>query len=179
MILIISNGEGQEIQLDKSKSVEFKCNDHLDRLWLHFSFENKSAIFDNYGDIVLHYTYQPCFETNNCAQKHLTTINSNTSILKLIINSAYSYQIEISSQQKTNNISNSKVCENTDFYQFIECGQYSLNIVSNASCTISFISNEMEFSIVKYVYLFFGLSLSLVVMAKLIKATFFRYQLIK
>lgn len=178
-MFVITYCYGIVIQMDPSKSLEFKCNDHLDRAWLHFKYENKSEIFENGDELLFHYSYQPCFESDTCVTDYLTKINSNTSTLKLIINSAYMYKIEVTTNQKFKNISNNRICENLDFYQFVECGQYDFNFFSNGSCTITLVSNEMEYSIVKYVYLFFGLSLSLVVMAKLIKATFFRYQLIK
>lgn len=178
-MFLIAYSYGTVIQMDPSKSVDFKCNDHLDRAWLHLKFENKSEIFENNNELILQHSYQPCFESDACVPIYLTAINFNTSTLKLIINSAYTYKMDISTHQKFKNISNNRICDNLDFYQFIECGQYNFNFLSNGSCTITLVSNEMEYSVVKYVYLFFGLSLSLVVMAKLIKATFFRYQLIK
>ncbi|RMZ99130.1 hypothetical protein BpHYR1_000536 [Brachionus plicatilis] len=171
LMSIITFTESEKILLDPSKSDDFICNDQLDRLWFRFTYENTSEIFEKSEDLILHYSYQPCSESNDCGPKHLATINSSTSILRLIINSAYSYKIEISTYQKFKNITNDKLCNNFEFYQFVECGQYGLNIASNGSCSLFLISNEMEFSIVKYVYLFFGLTLSLVVMAK--------YQIIK
>ncbi|CAF0779425.1 unnamed protein product [Brachionus calyciflorus] len=172
--------------MDKAKSEVFRCNDHLNRLWLDINYVNKSEIFfEDYNyNISFLYSIRPCQNSSEqCGFRQFSRLSSNSSTLKLIINSYYEYQFQLnlskSLKNVTDNIENDFLCINLNFVKFDQCNQYVLNVYPNMNCTLSKIKSGSEFPFVKYLYLSIGLLLAITVMANLIKISFFRYQLLK
>lgn len=185
--------ECKKMKLDKSKSTDFKCNDHLDRLYLDFNIDQNFLLKNQDLYFGLNYAYYPCQSSSidspstDCDLKNLTTLNyDNKKSLNIFLNSYYKYKLQINSVKLRNTTefsldlnSTRLVCNNLNYTKFEQCEYYVLNVYSLNNCSLTLVRHIPSYSFVKYIYLAIVLVVAIVVIAKFIKMSFFKYRSLK
>lgn len=183
------------MKLDNSKLERLNCNDHLDRLLLEINFLNQTNFYEEkHSRFALSYLHFPCknssdlenIELEDCNFKTLTKFNSSKqNSFKIILNSFYEYRFQLNKlndrnlNNETVHVDNEHLCDNLNFTKFHQCDQFTLNVYSAKNCSLRLVKESPSYPIFKYLYSAVAILLFVVVVAKIIKISFFRYQVLK
>jgi heparan-alpha-glucosaminide N-acetyltransferase len=133
LVLAVINYEQLDVfkKSDQNASAGWKCN-HLDTTLLKFSLGNELKLPSSSTIRVL-YQYDLC---ENCDLIDLYKFNANNSTENQItIDSYYSYDFEVE-LLVLNQSSTTSICDEFNYSDFVECGQYNLIIEDFKRCRI-------------------------------------------